>query len=418
MIINIRANNCFVFENEIEMSLDADMRNRKFSTNVYTENNFNILKVAGIFGPNNVGKTCFIKIIRCLRDVILNKTFQIKSNIFSKSKICEFGFTFLEKGNKYSFDIKYDTKNKEFVYEKFSELIKDQYGNEKEIIKLLKDTTKKKFNSEDEKLNDIIPLVAKNNILIYLLNTEDFKTLEEIKNILVSFSKKIDVIDMNNIPIEKTIEILKNKNRIQEKVVNFIKNADLDMDNFEYSETPTVKVKIESDEVGKPEENALELPERLLDQFKLTSVYKGKPVSSILFDSTGTKKIVALASYIIESLEKGRILVVDEIDSSLHFKLTRAIVAMFNNELNFNAQLIFTVHDINLMDCKKLFRKEQIWFVHRDESGVYLYSLAEFTANKDGIRETTDIIEKYKKGILGALPEPELIKSLLEVQHE
>ena len=109
------------------------------------------------------------------------------------------------------------------------------------------------------------------------------------------------------------------------------------------------------------------------------------------------------------------ILVVDELDSSIHFKLTRAIVTMFNNELNENAQLIFTVHDINLMDCKRLFRKEQIWFVHKDEAGVYVYSLADFTAAK-GVRDTSDIIEKYRKGTLGALPDPELINSLLSIK--
>lgn len=58
-------------------------------------------------------------------------------------------------------------------------------------------------------------------------------------------------------------------------------------------------------------------------------------------NATGTKKIAALASYVIEGLEQGRVLVVDELDSSIHFKLTRAIAAMFNNELNTNAQMIF-----------------------------------------------------------------------------
>jgi len=140
-------------------------------------------------------------------------------------------------------------------------------------------------------------------------------------------------------------------------------------------------------------------------------------VPSIVFDSTGTKKMTALAGYIMEALEQGRVLVVDELDSSIHFKITRAIVAMFNNELNTNAQMIFTVHDINLMDCKRLFRKEQIWFVHKDDNAAYVYSLGDYTAAAKGIRDTTDIIEKYKKGILGALPEPELINSLLGIKE-
>ncbi len=137
----------------------------------------------------------------------------------------------------------------------------------------------------------------------------------------------------------------------------------------------------------------------------------------MLFDFTGTKKMVAIAGYVIEALEKDRVLVIDELDSSLHFKLTRAIVAMFNNELNTNAQMIFTAHDINLMDCKKLFRKEQIWFVHKDNEGVYVYSLADFTA-KQGVKDTTYVIEKYKKGVLGAIPEPKLINSLISIKGE
>ena len=110
-------------------------------------------------------------------------------------------------------------------------------------------------------------------------------------------------------------------------------------------------------------------------------------------------------------------LVVDELDSSIHFKLTRAIVAMFNNELNTDAQLIFTVHDIDLMDCKRMFRKEQIWFVHKDKDGVYVYSLADFTAQQ-GVRDTSDVMEKYRKGVFGAIQEPELINSLLSIKDD
>lgn len=207
---------------------------------------------------------------------------------------------------------------------------------------------------------------------------------------------------------------MKNKDQLQEKVVQFIKNADLYMDNFEFVDMNQIKIDVHS-ENNVPDENVLNVKEQIMDQMRLVSTYKGVKVPSMLFDSTGTKKIAALASYIIEGLEKGRILIIDELDSSIHFKLTRAIVALFNNELNTNAQMIFTVHDINLMDCKRLFRKEQIWFVHKDSESVYVYSLADFTTQQ-GIRDTTDIIEKYRKGILGALPDPELINSLLDLK--
>ena len=324
------------------------------------------------------------------------------------------GISFLVDGREFSYDFWYDTMKKEYPYEEFKEILKDQYGNEKEVVWLLKDSVNSKYQYEDEELTKMIPLVSQSNLLVYLVDTSKFKYLAEMKELIVKFASKVDIVDMNNIPMERTINLMKNKNDLQKKVVEFIKNADLYMDDYAYVDMDKIHVKIENvDE--RPEEKALNIPEQIIDQIRLVSVYKGIPVPSILFDSTGTKKIAALASYIIEGLENGRILVVDELDSSIHFKLTRAIVAMFNNELNSNSQLIFTVHDINLMDCKKMFRKEQIWFVHKDQDGVYLYSLAEFTAQQ-GVRDTTDIMEKYRKGVLGALPDPELIRSLLSIK--
>ena len=412
MLIEIRAKNCYSFNEPINISMKADMRNRKLACNVHQEHNFSILKTAGIYGPNNVGKTCLVKCIKALKYILLNKKNLLLPNIFTDNPVCEMGVTFLSEGKKYSYNFKYDTEKNEYIYESFIEIIKDQYGNEKEEIWLMLDTQEKKFCCRNNELTiDMIRLVTKSNVLFHLIDSGNSQTIDKIKEILTGFADRIDIIDMNNIPIEHTITLMKNKNRLQEKIVEFIKNADLYMDNFEYVE----QEKILFNGIRKPNEQVLDLPEKLMDQIRLVSTYKGKRVSSMLFDSTGTKKIAAMASYVIEALEQGRILVVDELDSSIHFRLTRAIVTMFNNELNTNAQMIFTVHDINLMDCRRLFRKEQIWFVHKDKERVYVYSLAEFTAN-DGVRDTSDIVEKYRKGAFAALPEPELIKSLLSIQ--
>ena len=414
MIIELSVKNCYAFEDTIIFSMKADMRNKKFGANVHKENNFNILKTAGIYGPNNSGKTCLIKCIRAIKEVLLNRKSDLMPNIFTNNNICELGVVFMALGRKFSYKFKYDAVKEEYIYESFSEVFKDKYGNEKEENWLEKDTVKEIFTSVDQDLQAMIPMISNNNLLYYLIDTNKFEKLSEIKNILIGFAEKIDVINMNNIPMEHTIELMKNKNKLQQKIVEFIKNADLYMDNFEYVDMD--KIKLESVEYEKkPEEKVLEVLDNIMDQIRLVSTYKGVSVPSVLFDSTGTKKIAAIAGYVIEALEQGRILVVDELDSSIHFKLTRAIVAMFNNELNENAQLIFTVHDINLMDCKRLFRKEQIWFVHKDEAGVYVYSLADFTALQ-GVRDTSDIIEKYRKGTLGALPDPELINSLLSIK--
>ena len=413
MIIEVRAKNCYAFEDEIAFSMKADMRNKKFGTNVHTENNFNVLKTAGIYGPNNAGKTCLIKCIRAIKRVLLNKKNGLMPNIFADNNVCELGITFMVSGRKFSYDFKYDTEKEEYIYEAFSEILKDQYNNEKEVCWLKKDTISEAYECVDEDVLIMIPVVSKNNLLCYVIDTSKFKRINEMKQILVGFAEKMDIISMNDIPMEHTIELMKNKNQLQQKIVEFIKNADLYLEDFEYVDMDKIRVKAgEGDK--KPEERVLDLPEKIMDQIRLVSTYKGIHVPSMLFDSTGTKKIAAIAGYVIEALEQGRILIVDELDSSIHFKLTRAIVALFNNELNTNAQMIFTVHDINLMDCKRMFRKEQIWFVHKDEEGVYVYSLADFTAQQ-GVRDTTDIMEKYRKGALGALPDPELINSLLRI---
>lgn len=417
MIINVKINNSYIFADEVTLSLKADMRQKKFGFNVYKENNYNILKSVGIYGPNNVGKTCLLKTIKNIRNVILNKKMDIKPNIFHDKVVIKLGITFLEKGNKYFYEFWYNYDEKDFIYEKLIKIEKDKHGNEKEIKLLLRDSQTKVYYFEDKSIENMMKLTSKNNILIHLIDETESEALNNIKNILFNFASKIDYVNMNNIPIEKTIDLLKNKSSIQDKVIHFIINSDLDMDNFKYATDSDLNIKISDFESEKAEEKVLDIPDRIMDQIRLTSVYRGIPVPSVLYDSTGTKKIVALSSYIIQALEDGRILVIDELDNSIHFKLTRAIVSMFNNELNKNAQLIFTAHDINLMDCKKLLRKDQICFIHKDSEGIYLYPLSDFTAADSGIRNSTDIIERYKKGLLGALPDPSLINSLLEVSN-
>ena len=416
MIIEVRVDNCLVFANPAKISLKADMRNKKLAFNVATAGNINVLKSLCIYGPNNVGKTCFLRAIRYIKDVMLNvRPLGIQPNLFTGHGVCSLGITFLQNSKVYKFDFKFDVRKDEFVYERFSEIIRDKHGNEKDDLYLEKDTVNSTiFVKDNTALADVLKVMGKDNIAIYLIDVAKFPILENIKKILADFANTIDIINMNNIPLEKTIELLKKNNGQQRKIVNFIKNADLEIEDYKYSKHFFEKLGLK-DKKGKdifPEECALKHKENYLDQFCLVSVHKGKEVPSLFIDSTGTKKIVALASYVIDAIEQGRTLVIDELDSSLHFSLTRAIVALFNNEINKSGQLIFSAHDISLLDCKKLFRKEQIWFIYRTKEDVYVYSLADFTARKNGTRDTSDIMEHYKKGLYGALPRPDLISTL------
>ena len=313
MITEVRAKNCFSFDKQVIFSLKADMRNKRFATNVNKIGNFNVLKTAGIYGSNNAGKTNVIRCILAIWSVLMNRGCTASNNIFSGNPIVELGITFIFEGREFEYNFKFDTSKQEYVYEYFCEIFKDSHSNERREPWLLKDAINNVFEAVDEKIKDMAGIVARNNILMYLLDTSQFEHMNEMKRILTGFASKIDVIDMNNIPLQKTIDLLKNKNSICEKMVNFIKNADLYMDNYYFAEPQNIKIEKVGGDI-KPQEDVLNIPNQFLEQIRLTSVYKGVPVPSLLFDSTGTKKIAALASYIIEALENGRILIVDELD--------------------------------------------------------------------------------------------------------
>ena len=411
MITRFKFDNCFAFNKPVEMTLRADMRTKKFSSNVINVNdNLNILKSIAIYGPNNTGKTSFIKCINAFKRTLENKPIRLSANIFTGNSISTEAVSFIYNEKEYNYEYKFDCDKHSYVYEKMVEIVRDKNSNETEKLIFLKDTLNEKYKCpEDQKLQEVLNIASTNNILIYTVQTEKFDILNKIKEILINLAKSIVIVTMNNIPNEKTIEILKNKDEETKKIVNFIKNADIYLDDYRYDD----KVQLEVD--NKEAEEEILKNQDLMDQMRIVSVYKGKPVPSIIFDSLGTRKIAALASYVVTSIEKGQTLVIDELDSSLHFKITRAIMSMYNSELNKNAQLIATLHDISLLDCKKMFRKEQIWFTDKNEERTELYSLKDFSHEQSGVRgDTTDIQDRYSKGAFGAIPDPDLISTLLK----
>ncbi len=126
-------------------------------------------------------------------------------------------------------------------------------------------------------------------------------------------------------------------------------------------------------------------------------------------ESDGTIRTMNLGADILDALEKGKIFIVDELDSSLHPLLVRSIIEMFHNpEINKNnAQLIFNTHDTTLLD-QTLFRRDQVWFTEKDAEGAaHLYSLSEYSPRKGEA-----LAKGYLQGRYGAIPflgEPSLI---------
>lgn len=140
----------------------------------------------------------------------------------------------------------------------------------------------------------------------------------------------------------------------------------------------------------------------------------GKPdneaidVLSDLFESKGTLKILKFALPFITALENGNILVIDELDSSMHPDLIAGIIRVFNNpEINKKgAQLIFNTHNPIYLN-RNLFRRDQIVFVSKDKETFEseIYTLADFkTFGEKAVREDERYMKNYINGKYGALP--------------
>ncbi len=102
-------------------------------------------------------------------------------------------------------------------------------------------------------------------------------------------------------------------------------------------------------------------------------------------ESVGTRRFFSRIGMWLAALESGAVLVVDEIESSMHPLLTRHLIEMVQDAaINTNhAQLIFTTHDTGLLDLT-LLRRDQIWFAEKDEKTMQtdIYALTEFSPRK------------------------------------
>lgn len=133
---------------------------------------------------------------------------------------------------------------------------------------------------------------------------------------------------------------------------------------------------------------------------------EGKETHSVAFsfssnESEGTIKYVSLSYPIIDALDNGKFLVIDELDSKLHPLLVRKIISLFNSAKTNpkGAQLLFATHDTFLLSAG-LFRRDQVWFTQKNSFGsTEAYSLVEYK-----VRSNTPFEKDYLSGKYGATP--------------
>jgi AAA15 family ATPase/GTPase len=129
---------------------------------------------------------------------------------------------------------------------------------------------------------------------------------------------------------------------------------------------------------------------------------EGKPVDlRFASESTGTQRLFSLAGPWIDTLENGYTVFIDEIESSLHPSLVRALLKLLLcSETNPNdAQVVFTTHNTTLLDTT-LLRRDQIWFTEKGPAGnTHLYPLSDFSPRKGEA-----LAKGYLAGRYGAIP--------------
>lgn len=137
-------------------------------------------------------------------------------------------------------------------------------------------------------------------------------------------------------------------------------------------------------------------------EIKFLTCHKGRDEKEypldLYYESEGTIKSIMLFIYARMAILNNRSIFVDELNIKLHPLLLKFIIDLFYSE-NSTAQLIYTTHDTTLMD-KKFFRRDQIWFVQKDEFGYSeLVALSDFKVRSDASFE-----KDYLSGVYGGIP--------------
>ena len=223
------------------------------------------------------------------------------------------------------------------------------------------------------------------------LNSESLRPLFDwFLNHLVIFNEQAQLSP------QMSIELLKQADGRKE-ICNFLSSADISIADIDVETRKVPGQAIHFDLMaGKTEVRSEEMEEHKVLFHHVTE--QGKAVFDIMDESNGTRNLLFLAAPVLNILNKGLTLVIDELDNSLHTLLVRELVRLFHRpEINTGgAQLIFTTHDTSLLDAPNLFRRDQVWFVEKDRDQTStLVSLSEFSPRKNEALERGYLMGRY-----------------------
>lgn len=402
MLLEFKCKNHKSIKNEVFFSLLASKDNWN-EESLYKLNDLRILKSAVIYGANGSGKSNFIDSILFVKKLVaysinyqpgmgINYSPHKLNGMGSKSS---YSLQFIKNGIRYAYG---------FSVEQM--LIKDEYlyffpnGRKTKIFDRqgLDFEEGSKFKSRFINCREVL----KPNRLL-LSCAANFTNIKEIEESYRFFTEELVIYSNENQEnwMQYSLQQFNSNPEIKKIALSFMREIGIDVKD--------IKINIEESEIPQSV-----LPEFLSDEFKnklslqsahkitATVVYPTFETDLFSEESSGIQKLFAFLCPFLDIILKGKVLICDELETSLHESLVYSLLKTF---ISFDgheySQIFFTTHDTSLLSLD-LFRRDQIWFTELNDENrsTELYSLAEIK----NIRKDENYGKGYISGRYGAIP--------------
>ena len=417
MLLQFYFSNYRSFKGEGILDMRASGSN-ELSSHIRNNLNEKVLPITAIYGANASGKSSVFEAFQFMALCVLeslsfsddNKknSYKLKVDSFkfsdSRDKPSEFKINYIDKKGKkelyYNYGFKID--NSGILEEYLASNTKTRVKRNEEYTYIFKRERSQKLylDSSIEKFRENLEISLKDKTLLVSLgaklNINEFIRVRTwfINAEVINFSNSLYGVFLENTLPDNIIE----SEEVRKNLVSFINSFDDSIIDIEVEKISAID---ESDS----------------DNYRVFTVHKSDKETSVARismneESSGTKKMFSLYQTLLDVLEKGGVFFADELDIKLHPLLMRNILLTFTDKEKNpnNAQLIFTTHNTIYMDMD-LLRRDEIWFVEKDNGVSNLYSLDDITNEKgEKVRKDSNYEKHYLLGNYGAIPN---LKNLL-----
>lgn len=433
MLIQFSVENYRSFREEQTLSLVAGKDVAHRDSLIECGEKFRLSKVASIYGANASGKSNLVKAMEAMEHFVLSSATQMnlgddiecaspfRLDASTAQEPSRFEITLLIEGDIFTYGF---SATREQVHDEWL-FVKPQGKRESKWLERRRDKDSGApswaFRGPLKRDGGLLKEKTRNNGLV-LSRAVDLN-IKAVQPLYLWFRNTFLMFDLSKPPgglMQFTAEKMNEDKEFQDQVTRLIREADFGIDGLSVSARE--EVLMQSVPKGAPKEfrelheALVNFQKKLVDDEKLTrySIVAEHSLSDreaqISFnlekdESNGTQRFFALVGLILSAFSDGNLLVVDELDCSMHPLLTRKVIELFQSpEENTNgAQLVFVTHDSSLMD-PRLLRRDQIWLTAKQANGsTELLSLYDFDIDTRP-RKGTAFERNYLAGRYGAVP--------------